>query len=173
MEAAKKQDRGIKIETKDNIYLYVYGGRGRFTMTSKKSGVSYEYKLSTMSKGHPRYDENTYYVSVKHEHGFGFMGVFKSDEDKYIHPRSSDYKYDSKPVAGFLWLIKILKSDSEFPSDMEFRHMGVCSICGRSLTTPESIKLGIGPVCYERYGNKRLKKILRIKKKLEKQLNKS
>lgn len=29
---------------------------------------------------------------------------------------------------------------------------GVCSCCGRTLTNGESIKLGIGPICYEKFG---------------------
>lgn len=30
--------------------------------------------------------------------------------------------------------------------------MGICSICGKTLTNPNSIKLGIGPVCAKRLG---------------------
>ena len=45
--------------------------------------------------------------------------------------------------------------------------MGTCGCCARTLTTPGSIKMGIGPICFERYGNERLKKLLILKKKME------
>jgi hypothetical protein len=32
------------------------------------------------------------------------------------------------------------------------RETGICGFCSRALTNPESIKLGYGPVCAERYG---------------------
>ena len=30
---------------------------------------------------------------------------------------------------------------------MNFYHKGHCCVCGKTLTTPESIKNGIGPFC--------------------------
>lgn len=34
----------------------------------------------------------------------------------------------------------------------EVWHDGTCALCGRPLTTPESVALGIGPICIERVG---------------------
>jgi len=55
---------------------------------------------------------------------------------------------------------------------MEFYHMGICSCCGRTLTTPHSVEMGVGPVCFQRYGNKRLKKLMYLKKKIEQKMKK-
>jgi len=33
---------------------------------------------------------------------------------------------------------------------VEFYHMGRCAACGLSLTNPESIETGYGPICRER-----------------------
>jgi len=36
------------------------------------------------------------------------------------------------------------------PDNVEFYHSGNCAKCGRKLTTPESIKNGLGPICFNR-----------------------
>lgn len=43
--------------------------------------------------------------------------------------------------------------EDPFKAAVEYGHMtGECSVCRRTLTNPESIKLGIGPVCRSRFG---------------------
>jgi len=164
--------QGIQITDKDQIQMYVYGGKGKFRMKSLKSGKEFIYKISPMSKNNPRYDEYTYYVSLVLPGGSEFMGVMKSEENKYIHSKKSYRQYDSPEVKGINWLLHQFEIENEFPSDMEFYHMGVCSCCGKGLTDPQSIELGIGPICFSRYGNKRLKKLLHLKKKIEQRMKK-
>jgi len=36
---------------------------------------------------------------------------------------------------------------------LEGRTIGRCRVCGRTLTDPESVALGIGPVCRQREGD--------------------
>ena len=37
---------------------------------------------------------------------------------------------------------------------------GKCSVCGRTLTNPESIARGMGPVCYRKYRSVSRKAVL-------------
>lgn len=166
-------ETGIKLTDKDEIQMYVYGGKGRFRLKSLRSKKEYTYKISPMSKRNPRYDEYTFYVSLVVPGGTDFMGVLKSEENKYIHSKKSYRGFDSLEVKGFRWLLQQFESTQDFPNQMEFFHMGICSCCARTLTTPESIKLGIGPVCFQRYGNKRLKKLMHLKKKIEQKMRKN
>jgi len=164
--------QGIKITDKDQIQMYVYGGKGRFRMKSLKSEKEFVYKISPMSKRNARYDEYTFYVSLVVPGGTEFMGVMKSEENRYIHSKKSYRQFDSPEVKGFRWLLEQFQTDSEFPPMMEFYHMGVCSCCGKGLTDPTSIELGIGPICFKRYGNKRLKKLIHLKKRIEQKMRK-
>jgi hypothetical protein len=166
-------ERGIKIIDKDQIQMYVFGGKGQFRLKSLISEKQFEYKISGMSKRHPRYDEYTFYVSLVQPYNNQFLGVFKAEENKYIHSRKSRKDFNSPEVKGFRWLIAQFEKEGDFPEMMEFYHMGVCSCCARTLTTPTSIEMGIGPVCFERYGNKRLKKLLHLKKKIEQRMKKA
>lgn len=159
--------KGVKITDKDQIQMYVYGGKGRFRLKSLKSDKEFEYKISPMSKHNVRYDEYTFYVSLVVFGGTLFLGVLKLEDNKYIHSQKSTRSYDSAEVKGFKWLLNQFEKEGNFPEMMEFYHMGVCSCCARTLTTPESIEMGIGPICFKRYGNKRLKKLIHLKKKIE------
>ena len=168
----KHSDNGVKLIDKTQIQMYVYGGRGRFRLKSLKSDKEFEYKISPMSKYNKRYNEYTFYISLVTPNGNVFLGVLKTEENKYIHSMKSIRNIDSLEVKGFKWLLKQFENDKEFPEEMNFYHMGICSCCARTLTTPESIQLGIGPVCFKRYGNKRLKKLLYLKKKIESKMRK-
>ena len=123
-----------------------------------------------MSKHNARYDEYTFYVSLVVPGGTTFMGVMKSEENKYIHAKRSRLAYDSPESKGFRWVLSQFENDSDWNEMMEFYHMGICSCCAKTLTTPESVQLGIGPVCFKRYGNKRLKKLMHLKKKIEQKM---
>ena len=50
------------------------------------------------------------------------------------------------------WLVRRLDAGLTPAPHAEVWHDGSCSVCGRPLTTPESVGLGIGPVCLERVG---------------------
>ena len=166
-------ERGIQVTDKDQIQMYVMGGRGQFRLKSRASEKQFEYKISGMSKHNRRYDEYTFYVSLVVPGYNEFLGVFKAEENRYIHSKKSYKTYDSAEVKGFRWLIAQFEKEGAFPDMMEFYHMGKCSCCAKTLTTPHSIEMGIGPVCFERYGNKRLKKLLHLKKKIEARMKKA
>jgi len=52
----------------------------------------------------------------------------------------------------FAYLTDRCLNGGELPPRLQVWHEGRCGRCGRSLTTPESIALGIGPTCAERMG---------------------
>lgn len=41
----------------------------------------------------------------------------------------------------------------DFVNHPKFWKVGKCFICGKKLTHPTSVKMGIGPVCFDRYGD--------------------
>ncbi|MFW6226158.1 MAG: DUF6011 domain-containing protein [bacterium] len=170
---------GVRLENKDDIQMYVYGGKGRFRLKSTKSGKTYEFKIKRPAKtiyegykkvDNPKYDDNILFISARIDETFNFqfIGTFRIEENTYTHSKKSTVDNIHDVVKGFKWLIKQFEIDKEFPTDMEFYHMGICGCCAKSLTTPDSIKLGIGPVCFKKFGNVRLKKLIALKKKMEK-----
>ena len=60
---------------------------------------------------------------------------------------------DDAPSAKTLhWVFGRLARGQVLAPAAEVWHDGTCALCGRPLTTPESVALGIGPVCLERLG---------------------
>jgi len=53
----------------------------------------------------------------------------------------------------FLWLWCSLISGKSLPEGVQFWHQGTCGRCGRSLTDPESITRGLGPICAGKAAN--------------------
>ncbi len=52
------------------------------------------------------------------------------------------------------WALRCVTQQATYtpPSYMRIDHAGKCGRCGRTLTTPESIKRGIGPECWTMLG---------------------
>lgn len=48
--------------------------------------------------------------------------------------------------------VKVLLGDPKAASQAYARESGCCGVCGRTLTTPESIEAGIGPECRKKVG---------------------
>jgi hypothetical protein len=172
---------GVRLINKDEIHMYVIGGKGRFILSSP-SGVSYEYRVKPMSKTifdgrknvpNPRYDEDKLYISVKIDSSFSFLGTIRIEENKYYHSMKSNIREDDKSVKGIKWLLHQFDIEDEFSEKVQFSHMGICGCCGKTLTTEGSIKIGIGPVCFVKFGNIRLKKLLQLKKRMEQRLKKN
>ena len=173
---------GRRLLGKDEIMMFVFGGKGRFVLKNPATGILYEYRIKPTPKvirqgyrfvPNPNFDENKLFISMKTEYNsIKFLGTIIIEDNKYIHSRKSPIREDHPSVKGIKWLLHQFELEEEFPETMEFSHMGMCGCCGRTLTTEGSVKMGIGPICFERYGNVRLKKLLALKKKMEAKMRK-
>lgn len=156
--------------------MFVFGGKGRFVLKNPSTGVMFEYRIKPTPKEirqgykvvpNPNFNENVLFISMKADGIVKFIGTIKIESNTYIHSRKSLIREDHPSVKGIKWLLHQFEIEEEFPETMEFSHLGMCGCCARTLTTPGSVKMGIGPICFDRYGNVRLKKLLALKKKLE------
>jgi hypothetical protein len=62
----------------------------------------------------------------------------------------SKYDANSKEFLCLDWTFRLISSGRETPQDVKVEHCGYCARCGLVLTTPESIRIGIGPVCLKK-----------------------
>jgi len=126
---------------------FMRGGKATFTVRSKKTGVRFTYKVTT-----PKGDAHAvYFVRV-------LTGPDNYTNYKYIgYVRGGTFTHggakakagpDAPSVVAFAYTHKAANGSNEtLPEALEFRHAGKCCCCGRKLTDPLSIELGIGPVC--------------------------
>lgn len=99
--------------------------------------------------------------------GFKFTLADKDSTGSTIYVRSEDNEYLGKWVGGRFTsysqmtleelnhLEKVMGQDEEGLLDATIRYArqtGICGCCGRTLTNKDSIKLGIGPICADKFG---------------------
>lgn len=129
---------------------FVFAGNALFTILNKDTGNYFTYRV----KKHK--DDDVWFVQVLNVHDYTFIGTCFEDK-KFKHSTNSDLGLDNQKVKTFDWFLdKYFHEQNKFPQ-VEVYHHGRCGHCYKTLTTPESIKSGIGPVC----GGKKYKKVTR------------
>lgn len=126
-----------------DIQNYLHGGKGVVTLLSpsgKHHTYSFRYPLEQ-----DKFPEGTMFVySLMREHVWMYVGMLQSN-GRFRRTQFSKFNEDSPIVKGAKFISRMMREDFDHP--MRLYHEGVCSICGRRLTSPKSIRQGIGPKC--------------------------
>jgi hypothetical protein len=148
-----------RIEEFEGIKRFVLAGDAIFTLVSQRSGERFTYRV-TRAPVRDGEDEaqaagRPWFVKVltgpENTSCYQFVGciwVGGNGRPKYTHGRRSRITRQAKSVVAFEWFIGRI-AGGVLPTVVEFWHEGRCGRCGRTLTVPESIAYGIGPVCAE------------------------
>lgn len=129
----------------ERIRQYIMGGNGVVTLKSY-TGKHHTYWFAAPENR--KDDDDTMFVKTLVDGGdWVYVGMFKN---KNFHlTKASKFALTSPIVKGVYFILKIMFKTGFSDDRMQLYHMGVCSRCGRPLTNPDSIELGIGPVCRE------------------------
>jgi hypothetical protein len=145
---------------------FVYGGNATFTLVNASRGTRLTFHVvaaplreGSLREGTPR--EGTPREGTPEAHfvrvltgpdntkDYAFLGtVFgaSTGRARYVHSRKSQISPDASSAKTAEWLVSRLDNGG-LPATVEFWHEGRCCVCGRKLTTPESVAAGIGPTC--------------------------
>lgn len=119
------------------------GGKAIFTVANPQ-GQHYTFKIKH-DKGTP------FFVSLltgpDNYLNYTYLGMYIPQNKTVTLTAKSKFKEDSTPVKVIRWAIKMISDNKPLPQGYSIQHEGRCCRCGRLLTTPESIKHGIGPEC--------------------------
>lgn len=141
-----------RISEIENIQNYILGGRAEFVIEDLESKAHITFTVRQDAK-----DETRYFVKYK-SLDLKYIGIVKTkliefEGDKYNMPFFyPDKKHiltdnDREKQDIFAMLIKFIYYIELIPENINILHTGRCSICSRVLNDPESIRIGIGPVC--------------------------
>jgi hypothetical protein len=142
-----------------NITLeFLKAGKAVFTVDNGK-GTHYTYKVTRKEDK----DRVLYFVNLltgpDNTSNYTYMGMLVDDylwnkanphtpERVYCKmTRASKFNTDSTPVKVLNWALDVIQDVKVLPKGYSIQHDGRCARCSRVLTDPDSIRLGLGPVC--------------------------
>jgi len=136
-----------KIQNIENIKNFLFGGNATITLQSAKSGKHFTFKVRVAKK-----DDDTapYFVSVlngtDNYTNYAYVGIISSDKKSFKLTQKSKITEDALSYKAFNYFFTQLLQNKINP-DLSVLHSGTCGRCGRKLTTPKSIEIGLGPSC--------------------------
>lgn len=127
-----------KLSSRHTILTYMFAGRATFTLKSLKTGEHLTFKL-LKSRQHI----DLFWLDNLNGDGIAKLKINPDRDPPFEHyQRRAGLRSNLKYAQAFEWFLNHLES-----KQVEFYHLGKCGRCGRALTDPNSIKLGIGPEC--------------------------
>jgi len=152
-----------KLKNVEDVKKFIIGGKAIITLESETTGRWFTYRIKKANKEDK---DSPFFVSVltgtDNESSYSYMGVI-FNQSKFILTKNSKIGKDALSYKAFKVFFDLLKKDV-IHEKMTVYHRGICSVCGRTLTTSESLKDGMGPICSGRLGKLYDIKIIRKKK---------
>lgn len=145
------------LETLEIVQNYIVNTKSDFVIKNMKSGNSFEYRVEINTTS-CKTNKNIYYIYTKHiESVYIGMIVFENviingettiQKNFFISKRIQEMT-DGIQKRGYIFqaLFKLIYQDQKMPIGIEFYHTGLCAVCGRKLTNPKYMAIGIGPKC--------------------------
>lgn len=126
---------------------FMLAGNATFTIVSGKTGTRFTYKVR--AKEVDGGSKTLHFVSVltgaDNENDFAFLGTI-FDGVRFRHSPKSRIGVDAPSAKAFAWAFGRILANS-LGTDASVHHEGKCGRCGRKLTVPRSIEVGLGPEC--------------------------
>lgn len=137
------------------IVNFIFGGKATLTIRNEITKNRFTYRI-TKRKGTRSSNPSleVYWVKVltmidgESEESYKFIGAL-SKQQGFKYSKRSPISEDAKSVKAADYYFNRLLGKSEFGLHPQIKayHSGRCGLCGRVLTTPESIDTGFGPEC--------------------------
>jgi Family of unknown function (DUF6011) len=170
------------IPTAPRALAFMLAGNATFTLRSTKTGTRFTYnvkrvccdqckrdysgrKVQSCSKCDCHNKPAKYFVSLltgpDNTSDYSYMGMLVPTNPDYleqnlysfVRTRNSRHTEDTPSVKAFTWTLNHLTNgQGAMPEGVEVWHAGKCGKCGRKLTVPSSIAIGIGPECLAKEG---------------------
>ncbi len=115
---------------------FIFAGNALFTLKNRASGNHMTFKVR-LNAG-----RGVYWVSADET----LLGWIEQGRTRLTASRRAPPEAARK-VQAAEWLFNRLAETGRVPEPFEIWHEGQCGKCGRALTDPTSIVLGIGPIC--------------------------
>lgn len=133
---------------------YMLGRRAVFTLVSHATGDRRTYRvLERLGFGGVPVYWVYRLVGPENESDYEYVGSIvpgQPHEHKFAYRGARNGARRGGRDAVISWLLDVLQTREQLPEKLSFYTSGECSSCGRTLTVPESIAVGMGPKCRAR-----------------------
>lgn len=144
-----------RLTNEKKIERYILQGNSVVTLQSGKTGVWYTLRVTVTPT-----DKHAYKVEAlrgsDNTSDWHYIGIYYSDT-RYFYVGTPYNTRDQRSWPGSLRAAKYFfdQLPSSIPANLYVYGENLCRLCGRRLTTPESIERGCGPECYKREQERR------------------
>lgn len=133
-------------------FRFFFAGKAIFTVSNSR-GDYFTYKV-VKKEANARFQTECFMIMVMNgpdnETSYAYMGLLnRNGEIKLTKGSKVDFTDPRYQVAK--WALRKAMLQEPIAPGSDIRHAGSCCVCGRTLTTPESIAKGIGPKCESRW----------------------
>lgn len=128
---------------------FILAGNARVTLVSEKTGARFTYRVRASKSREGDERPPVHFVALlsgpDNDADYQFLGTVFADGTFRVSAKSR-IGADAPSAKAFAYAWAHL-SRGQLPPQCEVWHEGRCGKCGRTLTVPESIATGLGPVC--------------------------
>ncbi len=122
-----------------DVKEYIVAGNATITLEGKNNHFTYKIQKHSENK--------IWFVKLltgcDNEVDYKYLGFFRED----MQFKTSNKSEISTNSLGFKAFSYFMRRINNLPVELKIHYAGKCPKCGRTLTTPESIRNGIGPEC--------------------------
>jgi hypothetical protein len=135
----------------ENVIDYILAGQCIITLKSKPTGTRFTYKISCKRDVKPE-EADIWFVNVltgpNNNANYTYMGPIKEREGVLNFWRDEKSRITEEAPSYIAWKFvwEFFRQKRDHPQ-LEIWHEGICCRCGRRLTDPDSIALGMGSSC--------------------------
>lgn len=139
--------------------LFTTAGDATLTLKSIASSQHYTFRVAQApARAEGESKPRLWWVSVRagaESEDFVYVGTMRQRSDGEYNfglTKKSRFTIGAPSVKAFEYFTAHVLNRNTIPNALEVWHEGKCGMCNRPLTHPDSIALGIGPICAERMG---------------------
>lgn len=133
------------------VPAFILAGNCLVTIESGTTYKHFTYKIKQSSKV-----EGLYFVkqlrNKDNTKDYTYVGCYYATSGIFVAVKPYKERHSSTWPSGLRAIYYTLLHLNKLPDNLHVYHEGRCGRCGRLLTTPESIKRGLGPECCKMIG---------------------
>lgn len=138
-----------------DAHAFIFGGKARFTLVSKKTGKRFTYRVTT-SKDNPDMHFLSFLTGPDNTDwtAYTYVGFIRTHSTHSVVIAGAKGNAAHPAYKAMAWLLNKIEQSNPLamPAGVEFWHEGRCARCAKVLTDPVSIERGLGPECFKHGG---------------------